>query len=122
MNTTLAIYEALIQANVPSTAARRVAEALESDMTSHLATKQDLLQLEQRIDARFVGVEGRFAAIDARFVAIDTRFDAVDARFDALEQRFDLKLQNLETRLVVKLGALMVVLFGVLGTALTLVR
>lgn len=39
METSLAIYEALIQASVPAAAARRVAESLEKDMTSNLATK-----------------------------------------------------------------------------------
>ncbi len=34
MQSTLAIHEALLQANVPAPAARRVAEALESDMTT----------------------------------------------------------------------------------------
>jgi hypothetical protein len=36
METSLAIYEALIQANVPHPAARRVAECLEKDMASSL--------------------------------------------------------------------------------------
>jgi len=34
MQSTLAIHEALLQANVPAPTARRVAEALESDMTT----------------------------------------------------------------------------------------
>lgn len=85
METSLAIYEALIQANVPPPAARRVAECLEKDMTSTLATKQDLLHLQQ----------------------------LVNARIDTLES-------TLEFRIVFKLGALMVVLFGLAGTALKL--
>ena len=85
METSLAIYEALIQANVPPPAARRVAECLEKDMTSSLATKQDLLHLQQ----------------------------LMNARFDSLES-------TLEFRIVFKLGALMVVLFGLAGTLLKL--
>ena len=85
METSLAIYEALIQANVPPPAARRVAECLEKDMTSTLATKQDLLHLQQ----------------------------LVNARIDTLES-------TLEFRIVFKLGALMVVLFGLAGTVLKL--
>jgi len=148
METSLAIYEALIQASVPPPAARRVAECLEKDMTSNLATKsdvllvrQDLEHLEQSMSTRFDALEGRFGAIDARFVSIDKRFDAVDMRFEAidarfnaldvrfraidthfetLESRFALMAQNLESRIVIKLGALMVVLFSVAGTALKL--
>jgi hypothetical protein len=90
METALAIYEALIQANVPAPAARRVAEALEKDMTSSLATKQDL--------------------------------ELMTTRFEALETRVSLQLQNLETRLVAKLGGLMTILFGLAATVLALLR
>ena len=88
METSLAIYEALIQASVPPPAARRVAECLEKDMTSSLATKQDLAHLEQ----------------------------LMVTRLEALESRFSLLNQNLESRIVFKLGALMVVLFGLAST------
>jgi hypothetical protein len=94
METSLAIYEALIQAHVPPPAARRVAESLEKDMTSNLATKQDLQHLEQ---------------------LMTTRFDAVDIRVS-------LMLQNQESRIVVKLGALMTILFGLAGAALAVLR
>jgi len=140
METSLAIYEALIQANVPTPAARRVAECLEKDMTSNLATKNDFLLLRQdiehlsqsmatrfsaleaRSDARFEAVDTRFNSLDARFEArfeaIDTQFGAVGTRFEALESRLFLTIQNMETRLMVKLGTLMVVLFGLAGTLL----
>ena len=142
METSLAIYEALIQANVPSPAARRVAECLEKDMTSNLATKNDFLLLRQdiehlsqtmatrfaafeaRSDARFEAVDTRFNSLEsrfeARFEAIDTQFGAVGTRFEALESRLFFTIQNMETRLMVKLGTLMVVLFGLAGTLLKL--
>jgi len=94
METALAIYEALIQANVPPPAARRVAESLEKDMSSNLATKQDLHHLEQ---------------------LMETRFEAADSRLLLL-------LQNLESRIVIKLGALMTILFGVASAVLALLR
>lgn len=88
METSLAIYEALLQANVPPPTARRVAECLEKDMTSSLATKQDLVHHEQ----------------------------LMATRLDALESRVSLMFQNQESRLVFKLGALMVLLFGLAST------
>lgn len=83
METTLAIYEALIQANVPAPAARRVAESLEKVMTSNLATKQDLQNFESRIS---------------------------------------LMMGNQESRIVLKLGALMTVLFGLASAVLAILR
>ncbi len=115
METSLAIYEALIQANVPAAAARRAAESLEKDMTSSLATKQDLQLVKQDI-LHFEQI------VTTRFDALVTRFDALTARFDASENRVSLLLQNLETRIVVKLGALMTILFGVVGAALAILR
>ena len=100
-DTALAIYEALIQANVPPPAARRVAESLEKDMTSSLATKQDLLLVKQDLQH----VEQQMAT-----------------RLEALESRVFLMIQNVETRIVFKLGALMILLFGLASTLLTLQR
>jgi hypothetical protein len=101
MDTALAIYEALLQANVPPPAARRVAESLEKDMSSNLATKQDIQHLD-------------------RLMA--TRFDAMDRRFGELEARVSLNIQNQESRIVIKLGTLMTILFGLSGTAMALLR
>ncbi len=84
MNVQFAIYEALIQARVTPQAARGVVEALEKDMQSTLATKQDFEQLRKHIER--------------------------------MEQVFDLKLAALETRLVIKLSAVLVTLFGLLAT------
>jgi len=112
METALAIYEALIQANVPPPAARRVAESLEKDMTSNLATKQDLQHLDQLMTTRLQGLESR----------LTTRFEAMDDRFSELESRVALMMQNLESRLVFKLGALMTVLFGLASAVPALLR
>jgi multidrug efflux pump subunit AcrA (membrane-fusion protein) len=57
LKTTLAIYDALLQANIPKAAARGVAEALEKDMEAVLATKADLRVLEEKIDRRFELIE-----------------------------------------------------------------
>jgi hypothetical protein len=115
METALAIYEALIQANVPPPAARRVADSLERDMSSSLATKQDLQHLEQLMAARFETVESRFDAIESRFTG-------VDGSISALESRVVLMMENLESRVVIKLGALMTILFGVVGAIVALLR
>lgn len=185
MQTTLAIYEALIQANVPAATARHVADTLEQDMTTALATKQDLQHLElglrQEIrhlgevtEQRISGLQKDFDAlgkhVDQRIGSLEQRMDQsigsleermnqsirsleqrmdqrigsaeqrMDQRTDSLEQRmhsleqltnvkfqavaerFTLLEKNLESRIVMKLGTLMVALFGVAGTAMTLLR
>jgi hypothetical protein len=103
MTRSLALYEALIEANVSQPAARRVVEALEADMSSSLATKQDVALLDQRL-----------IALDQRVTTLDERMIEC---FSAAQRELDLKLDGLETRLLVKLGALITALAGV-GAAL----
>src|SRR5258708_23077611 len=61
----------------------------------------DHRSFEERVFARFDGMDTRFDAMDTRFDAMDTRFDAMDTRFDALDTRFDgldSRVQSLEAR------------------------
>jgi hypothetical protein len=101
VNAVLAIYDALLQAGVPDAPARRVVEALEQDMTTLLVTKQDLLLIKQDLQHH------------ERLMA---------TRFEAFESRVSLMLQGTETRVVVKLGALMTALFGLAGIVFALLR
>jgi hypothetical protein len=108
MNTVLAIYDALLQAGVPDAPARRVVEALEQDMTTLLATKQDLLLLRQDI---------------SHLEQLTTvKVEALGERMTALQQNTDLRLQALESRVVIKLSVVMTALIAAAGTVLAVVR
>jgi hypothetical protein len=50
MKFTFAMYDALIQAGIKPEAARRVVTAMETDMTTLLATKQDVALLRKDIE------------------------------------------------------------------------
>jgi len=82
------LYDALVSINVPTDKARAVVDAMERDMGTTLATKQDLQMLKQ-------AMEGRFALVDQKF-------------------------ENLELKLFLKLGSLMVAGFGLTLAALRL--
>ncbi len=60
-----------------------------------VATKQDLRQLEERIEAR---MDARFARVDARFAGVDAQLAGVDARFTDLETRLDARFHASESR------------------------
>jgi hypothetical protein len=79
-----------------------------------VATKDDLHQLEARLDA---GMHTRFARergwTEVRFEAIDTRFARVETRFAQLEGRIDRSIRE-QTR------TLMFGLFGALFTMTSL--
>ena len=47
------LYDALVSINVPSDKARAVVDAMERDMGTTLATKQDLLLIRQEVENRY---------------------------------------------------------------------
>ena len=53
MNYLYSLYDALVSISVPSDKARAVVDAMERDMGTTLATKQDLLLLKQEMESRF---------------------------------------------------------------------
>ena len=102
MNYLYSLYDALVSINVPSDKARAVVDAMERDMGTTLATKQDLLLLATREDL------------------IATKQDLQFLRQD-LENRFALmsqKIDTLEPKMTVKLGSMLFVGFGLTIAAL----
>ena len=96
------LYDALVSINVPSDKARAVVDAMERDMSTTLATKQDLeiqtLAMKQ----------------DLEILTLAMKQDVAILKHD-IENRFvlqDQKIDTLELRLTVKLGSMMVVGFG----------
>jgi hypothetical protein len=99
-----------------------------------------------RIDARFERIDDRFGALcselderfgtvyrqlderekrqDARFARIDDRFGALSSQLDEREKRqdarFDAKLADLERRMTMRLGAIMVAGVGTMSALATL--
>jgi hypothetical protein len=60
-----------------------------------VATKHDVRQLEERIEAR---MDARFARVDARFSGVDAQLAGVDARFTDLETHLDARLHESASR------------------------
>ena len=88
------LYDALVSIAVPADKARAVVDAMERDMGTTLATKQDLEMLKQAMD-------GRFALVDEKFHAL----------------RNDLAVMR--QSIIIQLGSVIVACFGL---ALAVVR
>ena len=86
---TLTYAKKLQEAGVPPQQAETHAWALKETVEDTLATKQDLRELNTRID-------GRFKEVDNRFTELETR---IDGRFNELETRMDGRFNELETRM-----------------------
>jgi hypothetical protein len=136
---TLAYARRLREAGFTEEQADGQAQALAAAMTDTLATKQDLSELDARMDTRFAQLESR---MDTRFAQVELRFAQFDARFEYLERhldtrlaeqekrlefrfaeqttRFDSKLADLERRMTLRLGGITVAGIGVVSALVKL--
>ena len=70
MNLDFTLYDALLSINVPAEKARAVIDALERDMGSTLATKQDIMLLKQDIALVKQELERRIDSMTMRLGSI----------------------------------------------------
>lgn len=110
MNYLYSLYDALVSIGVPSEKARAVVDAMERDMGTTLATKQDLVLLRQemRQDAQLLTKELAGLRTELR-QEIENRHVLLDQKIDAMQ-----------LRLIVKLGSMIFLGFGATIAALRL--
>jgi hypothetical protein len=106
---TLAYAKRLRDAGVPVAQAEAHAEAARDFVSGDLATKADVVALQASGKADLAELKAEISALKSDLGSF--RAD-VDQRFVMVDQ----KLQALEQRLIVKLGAMLVVGVAVLGT------
>ncbi len=94
---TLSYAKKLQEAGVPSQQAEAHAEALRTVVEQDIATKQDLREMEARLEVRLAGMEVRLAGMESRIAGIEGR------------------LSEMETRLLVRLGAIVIGSTTILG-------
>ena len=94
---TLTYAKKLQESGVPSRQAEAHAEALKELVEGNLATKQDLREMEARLEVRLAGMEVRLAGMEARIAGIEGR------------------LSEMETRLLIRLGAIVIGSTTILG-------
>jgi hypothetical protein len=127
MNAEIELYEALVDAGVSKDKARNVVLAQKDTVDQFLttlATKTDLAEFRTYVDGRFSLVKTDLAEfrayVDGRFNLVKTdlaEFRAyVDGRFNLVGEQ----MASMTNRIVIRLGALMVALTGLLGAVLTL--
>src|SRR5688572_33214714 len=128
-------YDALVSINVPSDKARAVVDAMERDMGTTLATRQDLdvVRLATKQDLEIVrrdmqsgfesvrrdmesGLESVRRDMENRFALVDQRFDGLESsikhKIESARDQLQLKMDGQELRIVVKLGSMMFLGFG----------
>lgn len=137
MNYLYSLYDALVSIGVPSDKARAVVDAMERDMSTALATKQDLLLLATREDllatkqdllllkqeTTSLGTELK-QRIDSSYTLLDQKIDTLRGdmtqKIDTLRGDMTRDLAALDLRLTVKLGSMLIVGFGLTIAAMRL--
>ena len=126
------LYDALVSINVPSDKARAVVDAMEHDMGTTLATKQDLevqrLATKQDLEAQSYATKKdleihRLATkqdLEILRRDMENRFAVVEQKIDQLRSDLsrDLSAQGME--MTIKLGSMLFVGFGLMIAALRL--
>ena len=125
---TLKAAQELSKAGFEDRQAGALVETISKAVSETVATKADLQLLRSDFDllrsdfgllrSEFDLLRSEFEllrqSVDNRFDQVDSKFDQVDSRFERMESKFDGKLDALENKIVIKLGALMVTLTFVL--------
>lgn len=126
------LYDALVSIDVPSDKARAVVDAMERDMGTTLATKTDLLLLEQKLDARCSAIEQRLettrdalqkeigAMRDALQKEIGATRDTLQKDHESLRSSMQKDMELLRSAMTVRLGSMLMVGFTLLFAALEL--
>ena len=127
------LYDALVSINVPGDKARAVVDAMERDMGTTLATKQDLLLLKQDLlllasKEDHLQLKQDVALLRQEMFGIRTelkqetagRFALLDQKFDTLRAELARDIAALDLRMTVKLGSMIFLGFGATIAALRL--
>ena len=107
------LYDALVSINVPNDKARAVVDAMERDMGTTLATKQDLLLLRQEIENRYTLLSHEIGSL-RNDVAKD--LELVHKDMEALRK----DMEALRLSMTVRMGSMLMVGLGLLFAALKL--
>jgi len=126
------LCDALVSINVPSDKARAVVDAMERDMGTTLATKQDLLLIRQEIENRYTllsrDIDSLRGEVAGALQSLRREFDKdrqslrdeVAKDLQSLRRDVAKDLEALRLSITLRLGSMLVVGFGVMLTALRL--
>jgi hypothetical protein len=136
MNYLYSLYDALVSISVPADKARAVVDAMEREMGTTLATKQDMSQLATREDLLATKQDLRLLATKEELLAVKQEIKLLASKEELLavkqdlgmlkrdmENRFALveqKIDTLQLRMTVRLGSMLVVCCGLTIAAVRL--
>ena len=67
-----------------------------------------------KMDSRFDKMDSRIDQMDSRFDKMDSRFDKIDSRFDKMDEKFSNFYEEIESKLVNKVGKMLFIATGLI--------
>ena len=107
------VFETLTDAGFSKTQAEALLDAV-GESHDTLATRADLQALGQKTDAEFANVHASLQALELAVskCATKTELAGVQAALQSLEQKSEAERRELEMRMTIRLGAMLVVATG----------
>ena len=112
------LYDALVSINVPNDKARAVVDAMERDMATTLATKQDLFVTGKDLQAVSKDVQAARTELKQEVAALRTELQAVKTE---LKQDLARGFAEQQLTLTLRLGSMLAIWTGLLFAGLKLV-
>jgi hypothetical protein len=118
MNYLYSLYDVLVSISVPADKARAVVDAMEREMGTTLATKQDLSLLAARQDGLATRQDLVLLRQEVAGIRTEIKQDLASVRTELkqeIENRYallDQKIDTMQLGMIVKLGSMLIVGFG----------
>lgn len=123
-----------VESAIAEAHAKANAELFRGLIEDTLATKQDVLNLEQRLESKIDHLEHRLEdkikildhkledSIQKLHHKLEDNIQKLDHKIENLEHKLGNKIKDMETKLTLRLGTLMTVGIGIFGTMISLLH
>ncbi len=106
MNNALEYVKMMVESGLEKPAAEQIVKVIHNVMTSNFATKHDLEKMELKASAEF----------DKLRSEMNERFVKVESEIQSIRSEIKSSFENLELKMTVKLGLMLVTSIGVMTT------
>ena len=116
----------LEEAGLPRAQAVAISEAQQQSLAealdSTLATKADVARLEASITRLESNTKSDVARLEANIVRVESRIDLLHKDIQSMELRMEGKMEKIELRMTIKLGAMLAATAGIIISALKMLH
>jgi hypothetical protein len=103
MTDRLTLAHALEEASIERGTAEKIATEIYDAIAANVATKQDLMLLEQRLGVRFAEIDTRFSGLENRINGVAS---SLENRINGVASSLENRINGVENRILVRVGGM----------------